>query len=395
MARNQEVPFKFGLDPNQPALSKRSDLWSAPLPTTRQAFNGEPAVCEMDEITTYGDYFTCAHDFLSRDKYVMLTQAARWMTGRSVSPADIDGVGLYLLKHGAFYHPAYITLSIFDRCLALVLNVAVSPQGRQVLPREHGCLLRLANEIPKPFWPKVFGRGKGQTEGRLNLTMFLGEWLTGFYEFHLTRQSPAGQLAIEVWDIDAGRHLLRGRPVLDLIRLAAAMLTCAYNPLTFEAIRDWHHAAGDFVIHVAGGQVDMRMISVRDYAPLIRLPEPDLTAVLDGLLLFLITISLRLRLDRQDGIGALAAYPAAVVPAICQGFWHGLQICLAWRKLPHDLLSAAKAYFDAHKIEQLATLAQAVMDNYPATSDDRPIMQALADEHLTVLARSLTAGKPA
>lgn len=382
-------PFKFGLSPNQPAFSTESELWSAPLPTTRHAFNGASGAGGIDVSITYGDYFAAARDFLIQDNFGLLRRAAGRMTDGPVTSADIKQVGVYLLKHGAFYHPSCVILSVFQRRLALVLNVAVSADGQKMLPREYDCLSRLNEAHSAPPWPAAYGRGEGQTGGGRHLPMFLGQWFSGYYEFHLTRGVPAGELAVAVWDTDNGNRILRGQPVLDLIRKMAVLLTYAYNPLTFEAILDWHHGAGDFVVQTAGNQVDVRLITVRNYAPLVRSPDPDLEAVLDGLLLFLVSISLRLRLDRLDGIGAPAVYPGVVVPAICEGFRQGLKMSIASRGLPEDFIPALGAYCGAHKAEQLSPLVDAVMANYPPASDEGLVLKALADDHSAILARSL------
>ncbi len=388
-----DIPFIFGLSPKEPALSEDDALWSAYLPLTSEAIHTGALPDKNRHSVTYGDYFAAARDFLAKDDYRLLLDAAEasLSTGRLISPADVSQVGVYLLKHGAFYHPALIKLSVLDKHIWLVLNVALSQEGQSVLPREYEILRRFHDFYGQPFWPQVFGCGQGHTHGQRHLPMFLGEWLTGFYEFHLTGQAPSNQPEVVVWDTDNGNRLLKGRAVLEVLCSAARILTYAYNPLTFEAILDWHHAAGDFVVNPTSGQTDVRMITVRNYGPLVDNPEPDVEQVLDGLLLFLVAISLRLRLDRLDGTGATAVYPNAVVPAICQGFWRGLGMSLDLRGIPDDFISAAKQYFLLHRKEQLGPLVEAVLAGYPPSSDDGRTLRDIADNHTAVLAGALSA----
>ncbi len=383
------IPFIFRLGPGEPALSPESDLWSVPLPMSRHAFAEPSQVGDVSGSVRYGDYFTAAHDFLSNQHFEVLTDAAGRTLKRQITADDIQRIEISLLKHGAFYHPAHVAVTVGDRCRALVLNVAVSEPGRKTMPGEHRSLVRLNRKANAFFWPRVFGLGRGRTSTGGLLPMFLGEWLTGYYEFHLPRWSPSGRAVVEIWDTERGPYPLSGAPVLELLRHAARILSYAYNPLTFEAILDWHHAAGDFVVRVARDAVDVRLITVRNYAPLIRNPEPDIADILDGLLTFLVAASLRLRLDRQEGIGAPAVYPGEVVPAICEGFWQGLHMAAESRELPADLIPAARTYFGVHEPTHLAPLAEAVLAHYPQGSEDAAAIKAMAGEHLTLLTRAM------
>jgi hypothetical protein len=79
----------------------------------------------------------------------------------------------------------------------------------------------------------------------------------------------------------------------------------------------WHHAAGDFVIRVDGEKTSVKMITVRDYVPMAGIEtEPDSEqAILDALVIFFIHLSVRMRLDRLDGVNEVVWAPdACLVP---------------------------------------------------------------------------------
>jgi hypothetical protein len=331
MPPESKIPFKFGLSPSEPAVTADSDLWSIPLPLEMSAFLGAPAQNDRMPAPTCGDYFQAARDFLIQDEMILLRRAVEQVLGRTVALRDVEGVGVYLVKHGALYHPARVEVSIAGRIVALVLNVAVSARGRQALSVEFGTVSRLTHELARSCWPQLYGHGSGKSADGRSWPMLLGAWLEGFYEFHLAESSAPGELTVVVWDTDRGHWNLTPHQQCLLIGKAAQILTYAYHPLTFEAILDWHHAAGDFVVRPLAGGIDVRLITVRDYAPLVITETADVEAVLDAMVAFVVGMSLRLRLDRLDGVGRPACYPRSVIPAIWTGFCGGLRAAAAQR----------------------------------------------------------------
>jgi len=339
---------------------------------------------------TCGDYFCAAHHFLAQDNLALLCGAIGQRMERPVSAADLDQVAVYLVKHGAFYHPSYIKVKACDRWWRFVLNVAVSSSGQKLLDREFNNLNRLTRELNATFWPSVFGQGYGQTSDGRRLPMFLGQWLSGYYEFHLTAGPDQDHPQVVLWDVDRGRRLLTGWQVQELLRQAAHILAYAYNPLTFEAILNWQHAAGDFVVNPADDGLSVRLITVRKYAPTIMHADPDVAQMLEALLIYLVDISLRLRLDRLDGTNQMAYHPPDVIPAICQGFLQGLHSAATLRGLPEDFALTVKKFFALHGSPELMPIAHCVVMKYAPDADERPLLQAAAEGHVSELAKALT-----
>lgn len=378
--------FKFALSPDEPVLTPESELWSAPLPRTRHAFGPSDKGGESGHAMTYGDYFTAVQHFFSQDNYTMLCAAACQMTGEPVTPAEIDDISVYLVKFGAFYHPAYV---LVGGHLPFVLNVAVSPEGRKMIAQEYQNLSRLNSEFETPYWPKVFGIGQGKDSKSHSIPMFLGQWLDGFYEFHLTGEDPE-QRQVVAWDTVDGRRILSKDQTLACLGQAACILTHAYNPLTFEAIGNWHHAAGDFVIALGADKVALRLITVRNYAPIIENKQPDVASILDALLVFLVRISLQLRLDRLDGIGRMVCHCDDVVPAICRGFFRGLHMAAPLRGLPEDFDTTVKEYVVLHSADQLNHMALIIIEKTPFSAEERDHLRRNLDGHISTFINALT-----
>jgi hypothetical protein len=384
-----KIPFIFGLGPHESPITATSGLWSAPMPVNRRAFGISPYSDALDTHITYGDYFSAARDFLEQDQAAVLRRAVVWLSGRRVGPADVARVVVFLVKHGAFYHPAWVQAKVCDRWWSMVLNVAVSASGRTMLEQEFGNLDRLNREMTAPYWPRVFGRGCGRTPAGLQLPMFLGQWLEGFHEFHLSAGADNDPARVVVWDDDQGRQNLTVFQVQELLRQAALILAYAYNPLTLEAVLDWHHAAGDFVVNLDGVGLGVRLISVRRYAPMAAVEQPDVADILDALLVYLVNISLRLRIDRSDGIGHMVSHSPQVMPAICLGFLQGVQAAAARRGLPEDFIQTVRRFFALHDEQILLSMVDAILMKYAPDDEAQPLLQADARAHAIALAQAL------
>ena len=369
---NYEPEFIFALSPDGSAITPQSDLWSEPVPGSRHDVGEFQDERSSEGGMTYGDYFTAAQDFLSKERYALLCQAAANITGQAMAPEDVQRVSVYLVKYGALYHPAHVVAEVGEHALSFVLNVAVSSDGCAWIAREYQILSHLNARFDTAYWPLVFGLGEGLDLGGRPIPMFLGKWLDGYYEFHLSGES-SDQRHVVVWNTRRGHLRLTPRQVCSCLRQAARILTQAYNPLTFEAIRLWHHAAGDFVVAIEDGEVSVRLITVRDYAPIITNTEPDVAAVLDGLLIFLVEISLKLRLDRLDGIGRMVCHSHQVLPAIGEGFFQGLASAAPAYGLPDDFDSTVKKFIALHDTEQLYSIALSVLKNTSVEAGERDL----------------------
>jgi hypothetical protein len=368
-------------------VTPADELWSARLPL-------EPKMFGQDQPTgsgliTYGDYFSAARHFLSANNMKVVRLAIQQLLDATVAAAAIDTIRVNLLKHGAFYHPAQVRVTMGDHQLLLVLNVAVSGQGRQCLPVEYANLERLNQEITAGYLPRVFGQGQGATPAGERLPMFCGQWLQGYYEFHLTRGLEGNASAAVLWDTDAGCAGLDSDQINTVMEGAARILARYFNPITCEAIMDWHHGAGDFVVRTSEDHIDVALITVRRYAGMIALDTADPGTLLNTWLVFLVNISLRLRLDRLDGVGEPACFGNETVAAICRGFWRGLDASFQARGLPADLLDGARDYFSRIGTNDLLDVAQALAGHLVFQPAEADLLKSSLASHVRHLKAAL------
>jgi hypothetical protein len=253
-----------------------------------------------------------------------------------------------------------------------------------MIGREYHSLSHLTTQLGTAYWPRVFGLGEGLDLDGRPVPMFLGQWLEGYSEFHLSGESPDRRHVV-VWDAVHGHLRLTHDRVLSCLHQAARILAHAYNPLTFDAIRRWHPAAGDFVVASDEGGVSVRMIAVRDYAPMIENREPDVAAMLEGLLVLLLETSLKLRLDRLDGIGRSVCHSHRVVPAICSGFFQGVATAAPAYGLPGDFDASVREFIALHDAEQLRPVALSILNSTGVEAGERDLLQHKLERHLYAL----------
>ena len=200
------------------------------------------------------------------------------------------------------------------------------------------------------------------------------------HEFHLTADYPEDKSNLIVWDQGETGFFLTRDQAEDVYRQVARILTTAYNFYTFEQISAWHHAAGDFILKpIDTHGVDLRLITIREYAPLIDNPDPDPAALVEGLLLFLINLSIRNRLDRLEGTGELAWADDYALQGTLGGFFDGLEVLAGKMELPEMFPDQFKSYIQAHSVEDLQALFSAVVDKIFPVSPER----CFVETHLT------------
>jgi hypothetical protein len=387
-------------------------LWQAPLPASlsaasRAAAGNDPSAAGNDLTAagasaedgqvTCGAYFRAVHQALCVDGCAPLYEALAAMPGGAAEMERIDGVDIQLLKHGQFYHPSKIVVYTAKGHRSLALNLAFSSDGVGLMPREIAALRTLSEQEGELGVPPVLAQGVCILETAAPATerdglWFLCPWCDGFHEFHLTRQT-GGRLKVTVWDGAPVPTLLQAEQAVDLLEGAARLLTTAFNPHTLAHIFPWHHAAGDFVVRLdPSGYPTLRLITVRDYQPLIQ-PADDADAALDRLLhaqtLLFLQAALRLRVDRLDGVGEIVLHPFSMVTPICRGLLAGLaRMRRRWR-LPAELDAVFMDALGALSPGQLLELNQAIQGGFAQDSPERAVIRDHLETHTQALYDSL------
>jgi hypothetical protein len=152
----------------------------------------------------------------------------------------------------------------------------------------------------------------------------MSEWFEDYHEWHLTR-GESGEPQLILWDLQRGYRKAEDRESREIYRQASRILTLCYNTNTSHHIHPWHHAAGDFVVKSTTEGVDVRLTTARGYEPLVIFNEDqDINPVM-ALLYFFLDLTVRMRLDRWDGVGEIAWAGDSSVEASLEGFLQALR----------------------------------------------------------------------
>jgi hypothetical protein len=373
---NPEVAYFLASD-DRP-VAENSPCWRMTLPLSLADVvkSDEPAA---GAVVTYGDYFAAVHRFLEGQRFAVLTGAVRKCLGQSVTAADLGTIRIYLEKHGEFYHPARITVAVANRRPAFVVNVAVTKIGRSYLKADFDNIRLLNDRFPYRFLPQVYSNGEVTLPGRSRrLDLFLGEWLEGYHEFHLSGESAEMRGRLVVWDPVKGAYLLSEQQRVDIYRQVALILTAYYDLETFEQIFSWHNAAGDFIVNTAGGRIDLRLITVRKYVPLFTDVSVNADTILQALLIFWLNLSIRIRLDRFDGVGEFGYADDDMVEAALNGFFDGLALQVRFGRIPQELPDLFAGYLKALASNDRETLLKGIVGHLNC----HPSVKAQIRKHL-------------
>ena len=388
------ITFHFPDGPSP--VGPQDPRWHTPLPS--QAAGPSVAPRDGNRQLTFGDYFSAIARFLARDDFADLQRA---LAAHPRFPGKPNQCHIQIVseKHGALYHPARIALTAAGSHLDLAVNLAFSVEGCRALPQEVENLLRLEVEFGLPYTPRVFGSGTEVIDGCRSVALFLGEWFSGCFEFHLARNPLTGIDGLHLWDPHHTARFLDPAQTSRLFHQAAQILTSYYNPLSTEQIFPWHHAAGDFIWgDPADGSLQgltdpvVRLVTVRGYQPLLAdfAPEPELADVVDGLVLFFLNMVLRMRLDRREGVGAPGWIDGAVIGAILAGFREGLTFMTAHHGLPADFPGQLCRYIRGIDQAELTKIYRGVIPRlYPPQGAEHNLVATGLAGHIRQLRQAL------
>jgi hypothetical protein len=372
----KDVPSDFYYStPNGPAIFGQSQL-NEFLPANRsEALSGATFGI------TYGCYLTAIEHFLAEHEGDLAQVIGKCSSSNSVSAEKVE---IIAEKHGSDYHPARVNIFCPDRKISFVVNVAVSERGKQRLLGDFLVLRKLAGYIRPSFVPEAYFSGNitvQSSDGLVLAEMFLAEWFDDSHEFHL-RKSNEGVPGVELWNFSQGCRTMSRIEEEEIYRQAAYILTWYYNPESFEEIFPWHHAAGDFVVRSNQSTIDVRLITVRQYASRLEIPEDAQPDPIQPLLFFLANLTVRMRLDRFDGIGDVAFAGSHAVHACVQGFMDALQTKCAQDfcdpELIRDFICVVRELSPAN----LAEIFSCVVGAYHEDAPDVPIILANLPDHI-------------
>ena len=228
-------------------------------------------------------------------------------------------------------------------------------------------------------------------QGRDALPMFACQWFDGYHEFHLSRVPEEDGDRLRLWAPDNPCFFLNEKQHFSVYREAARILTALYKPETFEQVAMWHHAAGDFIASVSHtGEVALRLITIRFYSPMLQIHPVDAAVVAEGLLIFLIRLSIQNRLDRIDGVGEYVWLSDDTVAATLEGFFSGLKCRAGQGLMPEELAEVFYRHLAGHSRKDLMDVADAIVQRMPSAMPELPIISRQIRSHVDRLLQAVS-----
>ena len=341
------------------------EVLSTPLPSTRH-FKESPI--------TYGHYVDGVTSLLKSQSFQgkLLKEMA---SEGSLLRAEVS-----ILKHGHFYHPAKMEVESSSGAKALfVLNLAATQGAMAHLETEFALFQALSHQSES--LPLMFGV-EDLSHGGEAMKAMVGQWLDGYWEFHQSGEKEE----VVVW-ADSGHLCLEASQAETLYMQAAEILTTLYNPLTFEAVQPWHHAAGDFVVKLSGGAPEVKLITLRQYTPLFVLDEVAPEDYLEGALIFFMLLSIRNRMDRYDGIGDVAWVNEGGLRASLEGFLKGLKIHENVGPFEGAFSDWVRIYLKKQDADDLFECALSVLSSLNPDAKEVAVIRQEIKAHVEALAR--------
>ena len=336
---------------------------------------------------TLGDYFKAIEEFLLRDQEQSLVALLEDHLGRRI---HLDQLGKLLIrseKHGALYHFATIEIFIDKQRIKYALNTAVSERGQAWLNHEYPLLGYLGESFNLPYLPRVYLKGELEhpvSSGKACLSIVLAEWFEDYHEWHHSMVPPpplpspyegegmggggeSERSRIRIWDQRCGHRFATEEESFEIYKQASKILTLYYDTQSFRQIYPWHHAAGDFVVRIRDAKIDVRLCTARGYDPFMGFVEEEDINPLVALIYFFLNLTIKMRLDKLDGLGEAIWAGSYSIQAALEGFFEAL----------HTMDSEGR--YDLGKVEDLLSILKS-FTHEEVHALFRPLREAYQEE---------------
>ena len=381
--------LRFFLSGQTQPIEPNCNSWNLPIPVKRE-FTGINADQGSSLSATYGDYFEASAAFITKNNCEVILTALSCMD-KTIRLEKINEIKISLEKHGSLYHPSKVEAVTANSVNPFVLNVAVSKAGIECIHKEFLTLKKLNSEFSNSFIPAVYGQDDFIGRENLQIGMFLGEWFEGYSEFHISRDPYDGKEKILIWDNLNGNRFISEDKAIEIYRQASMIMTCFYNVHTFEQIFPWHHAAGDFVVKESGNNLDVKLITVRQYASMLAtdVQTKDSDIMFEGLLIFLVALSIRMRLDRFDGTGDIVWADGLSVEGTITGFNEGINKKIRSGVISNIFFDEFRLYLKSISRNEFFELSKSIVNSFNQSAPDIPVISRNLDKHAGELFNAL------
>ena len=343
---------------------------------------------------TLRDYFEAIGEFLLKDQGKPLVRALEERLNRETAIDKIRKIMIRSEKHGTLYHLASVEILVNDKQTKFAVSTAVSEKRKGWLTQEYAMLRFLNSSLKLPYLPDIYlkgevkcqaGNGKHET-----VSMLLSEWFDDYHEWHLSIDENNNDQKLCIWDLQNGNQYASKEEAFEIFRQASKILTLYYDTKEFSQIYPWHHAAGDFIVRTGNSGIDMRLTTARGYRSIIGYFSEETVNPMIAMVYFFLNLTVRMRLDKLDGVGETVWVGDFCVTAIAEGFFDAIRIMEADGRYhlgrPKDLLSLLKSFGEEEVWSLFHPLRNWYRQGNPA---EFRVIQANLGSHVNLLYNAL------
>ncbi len=296
---------------------------------------------------------------------------------------------LYIIseKHGSCYNVASAWLISPEKIQKYAILVAIGDKGDS-LAQEYFLLNKLGQirKSSNKYLPRCYYLEQKRINGE-TVHLAILEWFDRYYEWHILENGN-----ISVWDTEEGYYTLKKSLQPFVYQKCAYILTYLFDPFSLSQVYPWHHSAGDFVLKVYKDDVDVKLTTVRSYAPVLKLDMPREVSIVISLVYFFLNMSIKMRLDKKDGIKKVLLAPENVVIPVLKGFTLALQELVSEGHLKQNQREQILNVLYSLNKDELKKLFYSMLNFYTQEDPlDLPVILANTENHINSLYYSLKA----
>ncbi|MFO7599325.1 MAG: hypothetical protein R6X27_05880 [Candidatus Desulfacyla sp.] len=352
------------------------------------------APSEPHPFLTLGDYFETIKRFVLKDGGNCLTNA---LEARAIRENDLDTIKRIRIrseKHGVLYHVASVEIFVDDRPVKFAVSTAVSNGAKSCLTNEYEIVRSLCRSLRPSYLPKIYEKGdvicQGGHPSHETLTLMLSEWFEDYHEWHFSMDETDNRQKICIWDLENGHRYASEEEAFEIFRQASRILTLYYDPHTFKQIIPWSHAAGDFVVKTGDDGIHVRLTTARGYRSIMDFFSEDAVHPMIAMAYFFLNLTVRMRLDRLNGVEETVWAGDFIVQAVGEGFFEALGIMGGKGMLTSNEIQECRSLLQSLAEDDLERLFKPLLALYQEESPDEfHVIHAHLKGHVGSLYRTL------
>jgi hypothetical protein len=346
-------------------------------------------VSETHPALVLRDYFESIKELLLSDDAKILTSVIGEKLGKKLTFDRIDSMDIRCEKVGTLYHVASLTVRGEGGPLKLCVTSAINDEAIHCLEREASYLVFLTDTYHLTCLPRVFYKGgvvRHTSKGDATLVHSVQEWFEDYHEWHLSLDD-SGRQGITLWDMGKGYRTFSLEEGSEIHQQAAKILTLCYDFRTGRQINPWSHAAGDFVAKVGEGSFSVRLTTVRGYEPLPLFREERSFDPLIHMSYFFVDLTVRMRLDRLDGIGSVLWAESSILHPVVSGFFEALSSREVQDRYPAGDRQRIRESLKSFTEDKIRSFLLSLLDHF--SGEEKGVVEKHLEEHARDLVHTM------